>query len=262
VFFSLVAHSGVNVLNDYYDELNGTDARNAERIYPFTGGSCFIQNGLLTPRETLVFGTGLMVLVVLAGLWLMRVSNPSLFWVGAAGVLIGWAYSAPPLKLNSRGLGELCVTAGFSLIVIGIDFVQRDAFAMLPVIAAIPYALLVTAILYINQFPDYRADKAAGKDHGVVRLGPERASWGYPAMTALAYGFLLVAVVLGNLPAWCLLALATAPLNVAASRVLLQDATRPWKLAGAIKLTIAAANLNGLLIAIGLFAPALIRALG
>jgi 1,4-dihydroxy-2-naphthoate octaprenyltransferase len=35
----------VNVVNDYYDHLNGTDAANVERIFPFTGGSRFIQNG-------------------------------------------------------------------------------------------------------------------------------------------------------------------------------------------------------------------------
>lgn len=262
VLFALAAHGGVNVLNDYYDALNGTDARNTERIYPFTGGSRFIQNGVLTPRETLVFGTGLMILVVAAGLWLMRVSNPSLFWIGAAGIFIGWAYSAPPLELNSRGLGEPCVAVGFSLIVIGIDFVQRGAFSPLPVVAAIPYALLVTALLYINQFPDYRADKAAGKAHWVVRLGPGRARWGYPAIAGMAYGFLVAVVVLGTLPVWCLIALATVPLHVAASRSLLRNAVRPGRLVGAIRLTIAAANLSGLLIAAGLLASALIPALG
>lgn len=262
VLFALVAHGGVNVLNDYFDELNGTDAINTDRVFPFTGGSRFIQNGVLTPRETLLFGTVLMGLVVVAGLWLMRVSNPRLFWIGAAGILIGWAYSAPPLKLNSRGLGELCVAAGFALIVIGIDFVQRGAFSALPVMAAIPYSLLVTAILYINQFPDYRADKAAGKDHWVVRLGPERASWGYPAITGLAYGFLLLQVMLGNLPAWCLVALTTAPLSAMACRALLRNAAQPKKLVGAIKSTIVAANLNGLLIAAGLIAPVFLPAPG
>ncbi|MDP1635484.1 MAG: prenyltransferase, partial [Gallionellaceae bacterium] len=44
VFFALVAHAGINVLNDYYDALNGTDAANTERLFPFTGGSRFIQN--------------------------------------------------------------------------------------------------------------------------------------------------------------------------------------------------------------------------
>jgi 1,4-dihydroxy-2-naphthoate octaprenyltransferase len=262
VFFALVAHGGVNVLNDYYDDLNGTDPINTERVYPFTGGSRFIQNGVLTPRETLFFGTALMGFVVLAGLWLMSVTKPGLLWIGAAGMLIGWAYSAPPLKLNSRGLGELCVAAGFSLIVVGTAFVQRGALSALPVIVAIPYSLLVTAILYINQFPDYRADKAAGKDHWVVRLGPERASWGYAAITGFAYVFLVLQVARGNLPAWCLLALSTAPLSVAAGRALVRDAAQPQKLVGAIKSTIVAANLSGLLMAAGLVAPAFLPRLG
>jgi hypothetical protein len=50
VFFALVAHAGINVLNDYYDALNGTDAANTERQFPFTGGSRFIQNGVLSLR--------------------------------------------------------------------------------------------------------------------------------------------------------------------------------------------------------------------
>jgi len=36
--FALVAHAGINVLNDYYDALNGTDAANTERRFPFTAG--------------------------------------------------------------------------------------------------------------------------------------------------------------------------------------------------------------------------------
>ena len=52
VAFALVAHAGINVLNDYYDDLNGTDRFNTERVFPFTGGSRFIQNGVVTPRES------------------------------------------------------------------------------------------------------------------------------------------------------------------------------------------------------------------
>lgn len=41
---ALLAHAGVNILNDYYDALNGTDAANTERVFPYTGGSRFIQS--------------------------------------------------------------------------------------------------------------------------------------------------------------------------------------------------------------------------
>ena len=46
--------------------------------------------------------------------------------------------------------------------------------------------------------------------------------------------------------------LGAAALSVAASRALVRDAAQPTKLRGVIKLTIAAANVNGLLLAVGL----------
>ncbi|HSC06657.1 MAG TPA: prenyltransferase [Steroidobacteraceae bacterium] len=251
--FALLAHAGINVLNDYYDELNGTDRANTERVFPFTGGSRFIQNGVLTAHETLVYGAALVGIVIVAGLWLTSFSAPSLIWIGAAGLFIGWAYSAPPLALNSRGLGELCVALGFGLIVVGTDFVQRQSFAPLPAIAAVSYGLLVTNILYINQFPDRRADEAAGKRHWVVILGSQRARWGYVAIGTVAYGFLLWAATAGLLPRFALIALASGALTAIAARDLIRHAEEPQRLGSAIKLTIGAATLHGLLLASAFF---------
>jgi len=252
--FALLAHAGINVLNDYYDELNGTDRANTERVFPFTGGSRFIQNGVLTARETLTYGVALVGMVIVAGLWLTSVSAPNLIWIGAAGLFIGWAYSAPPLALNSRGLGELCVTTGFGLMVVGADFVQRGDFARVSTVAAVSYALLVTNVLYINQFPDWRADEGAGKRHWVVILGPQRARWGYVAIGGVAYGFLLWAAGAGLLPRLSLIALASGVLTAIAARDLLRYPDRPQLLVPAIKLTIGAAALHGLLLAAALFA--------
>ncbi len=179
VVFALLAHAGVNVLNDYYDALNGTDAINTERVFPYTGGSRFIQNGVLTLAQTARFGVALFAAVMLAGIWLAAGSGNGLLVIGLAGLAIGWGYSAAPLRLNSRGAGELCVLVGFALIVVGADYVQRHAFSLTPVVASLSYALLVSNVLYINQFPDRKADAAAGKRHWVVRLAPEQARWGY-----------------------------------------------------------------------------------
>ena len=258
VIFALVAHAGINVLNDYYDALNGTDAINTERVFPFTGGSRFIQNGVLTLRETMVFGAILLAMVVIAGLWLTAASAPGLVWIGVAGLVIGWTYSAPPLKLNSRGVGEACVWAGFALIAVGTDFVQRGDLSPLPLIAVTGYALLVTNILYINQFPDRKADEAAGKHHWVVRLGVERARWGYVAIAVAAYGWLVFAVATGALPWLALAALLPAALSARAARDLLRFATRPHELAPAIQMTIGAASLYGLLLTVALVAARLI----
>jgi 1,4-dihydroxy-2-naphthoate octaprenyltransferase len=251
--FALLAHAGVNVLNDYYDALNGTDEMNIERVYPYTGGSRFIQNGVLTLAQTARFGVTLFAAVMLAGIWLAAVSGRGLLAIGLAGLVIGWGYSAAPLKLNSRGVGELCVMAGFALIVIGTDYVQRYAFALMPIIASVSYALLVTNVLYMNQFPDRKADAAAGKRHWVVRLPPEQARWGYVMLAVAANAWLIGAALTGALPALALIALVAAIPSAQAAADLFRYATQPRALTAAIRRTIAAALLHGLLLAGALF---------
>ena len=253
LLFALMAHAGANVLNDYYDALNGTDVQNTERIFPFTGGSRFIQNGVLTQVQTRNFGFALMAGVVAAGLWLMSRSAPQLLYIGLAGLFIGWAYSAPPFRLNSRGAGELCIVAGFLLIVVGADFVQRRSFSPLPFIAGLSYALLAANLLYINQFPDRSADIAAGKLHWVARMAVRQARWGYALIATLSYSWLAACVAVGALPVLVLIAFLALPLSVKAGRLLLLHAAEPQQLGDAIKLTIGGMMLHGALLSIALF---------
>lgn len=254
LLLAMLAHAGINVLNDYCDHLNGTDARNTQRIYPFTGGSRFIQNGVLSPRQVLFFAVALFAVTIAGGLWLLSVAGAGLFWIGLAGLTIGWAYSAPPLKLNSRGVGELCVAIGILLMVPGADYVQRGMFAPLPWLAGAPYGLLAANILYINQFPDRAADRASGKLHWVARLQPEVAAWGYGLILLLAALALLSGILLGDLPLAAVLALVAWIPAVQAWRQLRRFAAIPEQLAPAIKLTLLAAHaLPVLLAAILLF---------
>ena len=252
VFFALVAHAGVNVVNDYHDALSGADAANRERLFPFTGGSRFIQNGVLSLRATGWFGHALLLSVIPPGVWLALHSASGLLLIGLAGLLIGWAYSAPPLKLMCRGVGELAIIAAWLLVTLGADFVQRGGFATLPLLAGLSFALLVASILYINQFPDRRGDALAGKRTLVVRLGPARARWGYLLLAALAHGWLALQIAEGRLPALAAIAFASLPLSLTAGRELLRHAGQPAQLLPAIQRTILAANLHGLLLAAAL----------
>jgi len=252
LFFALVAHGGANVLNDYYDAQNGTDAANVDRVFPFTGGSRIIQNGVMTTAEAGRFGFALMAAVVPAGLWLTSVSASGLIGIGLAGLVIAWAYSAPPLHLVARGLGEAAITAAWLLVVVGSDYVQRSAFDFAPVAAGLGFALLVANILFINQFPDLRADAAAGKRTVVVRLGPAAARHGYALIALLAYGWVTAMVFAGNLPAAALASLLPAAISLKAAAGLARHAAQPPALAPAIKMTILATSLHGLLLAAAL----------
>ena len=254
IVFAMVAQAGANVLNDYYDSLSGNDAANTERIFPFTGGSRFIQNGVLTERETLAFGTGLVGATIAAGLWLMTVSGPDLLFFGAAGLFLGWAYSAPPLRLNSRGLGEACIWLAWMIVAAGTDYVQRAEASALPWIASAGYALLVTNVLFINQFPDARADAAAGKRHWVVRLGADRAARAYLSIGIAANACVIAGVASGALPATALAALLALPLTLRAAAELARRRNDVARLAPAIKATIGAALAHAALLSAGLAA--------
>lgn len=253
VLLALMVHAGVNVLNDYFDARNGTDTINVERLYPFTGGSRFIQNGVLTLAQTMYFGYILLALAMLGGLWLVFQISDGLLLLGAFGMFIGWAYSASPLRLNSRGLGELCVLLGFLGIVVGADFVQRRAFSFVPFIVGMPYALLVTNLLYINQFPDRKADAEAGKYHLVVRLPLDSAVWLYLLLAVMALLWIAAMGGIGYLPDLALLSALPLLLSARAFWLLRQFAAKPTKLLSAIKLTLASMLSHALLLSIILF---------
>jgi len=250
VLLALLVHAGVNVLNDYFDALNGTDASNVERIYPFTGGSRFIQNGVLTLVQTMYFGYLLLAAAMLGGLWLAFQVTYGLLLLGAIGIFIGWAYSASPLRLNSRGLGELCVMLGFLGIVIGTDLVQRRSFSFEPLIVGMPYALLATNLLYINQFPDRKADAAAGKHNLVVRLPLNSAVWLYFVLAVLALLWITVMVYGGYMSELAVLSALPLLLSVRAFWLLRQFAAKPEKLLAAIKLTLASMLGHALLLSL------------
>lgn len=249
---ALLVHAGANVVNDFHDR--HADAGNEDRIAPFTGGSRTIQDGVLGARAAAVYGYALLGAGALSGAWLALAGAPQLWWLGALGLALAIAYSAPPLRLSGRGQGEWVIAVAWLLVVIGSDLVQRGGWSLRPLAAGASVALLVAAILLANGFPDRRADAATGKRTLVVLLGPARASLVYLGMVLAAHGWTAAMVAAGALPLPALLALASLPLSVAAAARLIACADRqPFQvLRPALAHTILAGHAHGLLLAVGL----------
>ncbi len=252
VLLALVAHAGANVLNDYCDARNGADAANRDGLFPFTGGSRLIQNGAVSVADTGRWAAFLLLALVPLGLWLAALSGPGLLALGAVGLFLAWAYSAPPLVLMSRGLGEAAVALAWWLMVIGADYTQRGHFSVITAATAVSLALLLANILLINGFPDAASDAAVGKRTLVVRLGPVPAAGLYLGLVLLAHGWLAASVWLLITPQAALWGLASMPVSLAAAALLWRHAAEPQRLRPALALTVAAANLHGLAMAAGL----------
>ena len=241
-------HSGANVLNDYFDHLGGTDAINTAYVRPFTGGSRLIQQGRLSPRAVRALGLALLAAGGFIGLLLVAVRGIGVLLFLAPAIAIGLAYSVPRVGLAARGLGEAAVALAFGVLAVtGSYFVQTGRFSAEACFVSLPLAMLVAAVLFINQFQDYYADRATGKRNGVVRLGLRRASHVYAGM--LAAGVLLPAVeaAIGVVPAplaWA--SLATLLAYPTACHALLYYA-RPRRLVIANALTVATHALSAIL---------------
>ncbi|OOG84706.1 prenyltransferase, partial [Hydrogenophaga sp. A37] len=248
---AVLAHAAGNVLNDLHDARNGADAANTEGISPFTGGSRLIQNGRVSERDTADLAQGLLLFLVPAGLLLAVKTGGGVLLLGMAGLLLAWAYSAPPLKLMSRGLGELAVALVWFLVVIGADYVQRRQFFVIPASAALGFALMVAALLLINGFPDARADARVGKRTLAVRLGPTGAAGLYAGLVVSAHAWLVLSVGLLIPPLEALWGLVSLPFSLGATWLLWRHRHQTERLQPALALTVAATLLHGLGMAAG-----------
>jgi 1,4-dihydroxy-2-naphthoate octaprenyltransferase len=127
-----------------------------------------------------------------------------------AALVLSWEYSSPPLRLHSRGVGEVTAMIIVTLFVPLVGFsAQAGKLEPLVFVAAAPLCFLQFAMLLAVEFPDARGDAKVGKRTLVVRLGASRAAALYVASLVLAYVLL---------PIWRSLGL---PLPVVTALVLL-----------------------------------------
>jgi 1,4-dihydroxy-2-naphthoate octaprenyltransferase len=216
----LLCHISVNVLNDYFDYKSGIDLE--VRRTPFSGGSGILPASLLKPGQVFWLGLVSFLLAVPIGVYFVMTLNNGwqllpLLLVAAACTLL---YT--PL-LTRMGWPEWAPGAGMgTLPVLGTYFVQTAAYTLPAVIAAIPSGILVHNLLLLNEFPDARADKKAGRRTLPITMGKKKAGIVYCALTILVYLWIIGIAVMEREPI-LLIALLTLPLAIKA----IQGALKP-----------------------------------
>ena len=140
----------------------------------------------------------------------------------------------------------------------GAFYVQARTFSWVAIWASLPVALLIAAVLYINEFQDAKADYAVGKLHLVVRLGKEKAIKGFVGIMLITYLTIIVGVVTDILPVISLISLLTVPIALKAIKIAQENYNDNVKLAPANASTIMNHLLTGLLLTIAFFIDSLI----
>ncbi len=176
--------------NDYFDY-------EADRANPtpslWAGGSRVLVEGRLFPRTALNTALVLTGIALVADLALSLWVRPGLLTLGLllTAQALAWCYSAPPICLHSRGIGEISasLTVAFLVPLTGF-YLQAGTLTALPIVTVLPLCCLQFAMLLSVEFPDVEGDALAGKRTLVVRLGRRNAARLYVLVIMLAYAML------------------------------------------------------------------------
>lgn len=214
----LVAHSANNMINDYFDVAGGVDTAGYVRAqyapHPILS-DLISKEGLLAAIACL----NLLDLLVLA--YIAQARGVAAVALALTGLFISVFYVAPPLRLKHRGLGEPCVAVVWGpLMMGGTYFVTTGELPLWVLVASVPYALLVTSVLFGKHVDKIATDKAKGIRTLPVILGETRALATTRMMMVTFYVAIGGLVAAGVLGIWSLVVFLGVPRLVATLRVL------------------------------------------
>lgn len=213
---------GTNLANDYFDYRKGADT--AERLGP----TRVTQSGLIPPKTVLlgtiiVFGTAALI-----GLYLVAVGGLPILIIGALSIAAGVLYTAGPFPLAYHGLGDIFVFVFFGLVaVMGSAYLQIETVTLATFVASLPVAMLVTAILVVNNLRDIDTDRATKKFTLAVLLGRNGTRIEFTALVVIAYIVLPMAWFAGIFSMWTMLAWLTLPMAIQVTRIVWTEPGRP-----------------------------------
>jgi 1,4-dihydroxy-2-naphthoate octaprenyltransferase len=205
----VVAHASNNMINDYFDLEGGVDTQGYVRTvyapHPIVSG-LISKRGLLTAIAVLN-AVDLAILVMLAG-----ARGAGVVAFALAGLFISVFYVAPPIKLKHRGLGEPGVFVVWGpLMITGTYFVTTGEAPAWVSFASIPYALLVTTVLFGKHIDKLKADAAKGIRTLPVILGEHDSRAVARLLIASFYVLVALLVLTGVLGLWALLVFLSIP---------------------------------------------------
>jgi 1,4-dihydroxy-2-naphthoate polyprenyltransferase len=170
----------------------------------FTGGSRVLVSGRLTElelRRGRAFAVSFLVLVVAAA-WFVVTSWWPVLTLATAGLALGIGYSAEPLRLSARGLGELDVALSLSAFVVLAGWLSQSAlwWDAVPWLLSLPLGVAVLPSITLAAFPDLEADRTTGKFTLAVRVGRRKAA--LVAAVSAVVAALLPLFLSGQFPSW------------------------------------------------------------
>ena len=217
VFGLVVAHAANNMINDYFDLEGGIDTDDYVRAqyapHP-------ILSGWVTKRQlsTAILIANAIDLAILV--YLMTQRGPLVAAFAFGGLFVSVFYVAPPIRLKHIGLGEPGVFIVWGpLMTVGTFFVATGEIPGWAWIASLPYAILVTTVLFGKHIDKIEADRKKGVHTMPVLLGEQRARLAAQILMVSFYPIVLIAAAVGWIGPWVALVVLGIPRLIEVLRV-------------------------------------------
>lgn len=162
-------YASASYINDYYD----FEADKHNRQFGFSGGSGVLQKYPELKEPTRYLAFIFIIISLILTIFLASISFIpfwSIVFIGI-GSFLSWFYSAPPIRLSYRGVGEfphfiaglMNASWGYMMLTGTIDMVL--------IIFAIPLSIHLLNVILIFEIPDKEADIHGGKTNFIVTHG-------------------------------------------------------------------------------------------
>jgi 1,4-dihydroxy-2-naphthoate polyprenyltransferase len=163
------------LVNEYFDY--ETDAMN-NGFHRLSGGSRILVLNLVPRKQALYSAYWLFGIAAVIGLILYFgfKTGPLTIPLGTLAIFFGYFYTAKPLKLSYRGIGELSIlfTCGWLATILGYYLQTAEITPMVSLIS-IPGSISIFLLILINEIPDMESDLLSNKRNLAVILGKRSA---------------------------------------------------------------------------------------
>lgn len=208
---SMCVHVGANIINDIFDYKKGIDKENKELGIPH-GGSMVLSMGLVSIEQMKIISLISFAISLVIGIILWQMTGIWVLYLMIFGLFASVFYTATPLQLKYKALGDIMVFLGFGTgMTFGAYYVQTKEFSWLPIILSIPLGFLIDAILHSNNMRDVKFDGSFGIKTIPILIGEKFSKYFYYFLIIGAYLSIVIFVLLGLLPWPALLNFITLP---------------------------------------------------
>lgn len=163
-----IVHLSVNMLDDYFDWKKGAVATyknlEAQGLVPENNKCFYFTQNLVTPTKVFIVASLLSAIAFLIGLFIASKVGISVIIIALITAALGFFYSASPIKLSYRGLGEPVIALIFGpLLMTGAYLTAGAHLDKFILLISTIMGIFVMNIGYVHAVSDFDSDLKVGK---------------------------------------------------------------------------------------------------